>query len=263
MRARDPHFGYKQQAPRNTISGSDTIDSSVTATALIAANFTDTLNGIAGDTVDLAGGDIFTSATGGLRAYLTGHNVFTGSGDTAYLLTPSQGNTINGNDTIDAEAAGTVAIGINDTDTLTGVSGDVVDLAGGDIFTSTTGGLSAYLTGHNVFTGSGDTGEQRQGGGDIGGARVHPHQQQGGERSRTTRRPQAHSARRQRRRRRTVRRTAWLQEVIRPDHGAPHMRGGRPVEAQALLGLAEMAANDVGEPLGVGGGRVVEKIRVV
>ena len=112
---------------------------------------------MSGDVVDLAGGDIFTSTTGGLSAYLTGHNVFTGSGDTAYLLTPSQGNTIYGNDTIDAEAAGTVAIGINDTDTLTGVSGDVVDLAGGDIFTSTTGGLSAYLTGHNVFTGSGDT----------------------------------------------------------------------------------------------------------
>ena len=94
-----------------------------------------------GDTVNLSGGDTFTSTSAGVTVNLRGiSDTFNGSGDTANLDTAGANFTVNGSDTIDASVAGTLTVGINDTDILNGVSGDVVDLSGGDIFTSTTGG---------------------------------------------------------------------------------------------------------------------------
>src|SRR5256885_13374055 len=37
------------------------------------------------------------------------------------------------------------------------------------------------------------------------------------------------------------------QKPVRPHHGAPHVRGGRVVEAETLLRLAEVAPDDVDE----------------
>jgi hypothetical protein len=36
-----------------------------------------------------------------------------------------------------------------------------------------------------------------------------------------------------------------LQEIVRPDHRAPHMRRVRPVKPQPLLGLLKMTSDDV------------------
>src|SRR5689334_5933691 len=41
--------------------------------------------------------------------------------------------------------------------------------------------------------------------------------------------------------------TSGSQEPVRPHHGAPHVRGGRIVEPEALFGLAEVAPDDVDE----------------
>src|SRR3569833_3045512 len=54
-----------------------------------------------------------------------------------------------------------------------------------------------------------------------------------------------------------------LKEVVGPDHGAPHVRGRRTVEAQALLGLLEVAPNDVGEQLRIDRLPLVEEVEVV
>src|SRR6188768_4539032 len=42
-----------------------------------------------------------------------------------------------------------------------------------------------------------------------------------------------------------------LQEIVRPDHRAPHVRHGRVVESQSFLRLAEVAADDVREDGGI------------
>ncbi len=53
------------------------------------------------------------------------------------------------------------------------------------------------------------------------------------------------------------------QEVVRPDHRPPHVGDRRAVEAQAFLRLLEVAADDVGELLGIDVPVVVEGVDVV
>src|SRR4030081_3111563 len=54
-----------------------------------------------------------------------------------------------------------------------------------------------------------------------------------------------------------------LQKIIRPDHGSPHVRGGRTVEAESLLRLLEVAADHVSELLGIHRPVILERIQVV
>src|SRR5436190_24388667 len=56
---------------------------------------------------------------------------------------------------------------------------------------------------------------------------------------------------------------ARSQEPVRPHHGAPHVRRRRTVEPEPLLGLAEIAPDDVDEIVEIDLGVRIERIDIV